>query len=89
MKKHTWVDTLKELLKELSVIPLFALFLSVAILVGLLLPDGFLKNLPIEVLFVLAVIVILAVLYAISGIVMVIQKIKAKRGQDVKDADGA
>ena len=57
MKKYTWIDTLKELLKELSIIPLFALLLAIILLIGYLLPDGLLKNLPFEVLCVLGVIV--------------------------------
>ena len=87
MKKYTWIDTLKELLKELSIIPLFALFLAIIILIGYLLPDGLLKNLPFEVLCVLGVIVILGVLYAICGIVVRIQKIRAKKGKTTLDKD--
>ena len=87
MKKNTWIDTLKELLKELSIIPLFALFLAIILLIGYLLPDGLLKNLPFEVLCVLGVIVILGVLYAICGIVARIQKIRAKKNKITLDKD--
>ena len=87
MKKYTWIDTLKELLKELSIIPLFALFLAIILLVGYLLPDGLLKNLPFEVLCVLGVIVILGVLYAICGIVARTQKIRAKKNKITLDKD--
>ena len=87
MKKNTWIDTLKELLKELSIIPLFALFLAIILLIGYLLPDGLLKNLPFEVLCVLGVIVILGVLYAICGIVARIQKIRAKKSKTTLDKD--
>ena len=87
MKKKTWIDTLKELLKELSIIPLFALFLAIILLIGYLLPDGLLKNLPFEVLCVLGVIVILGVLYAICGIVARIQKIRAKKNKITLDKD--
>ena len=87
MKKYTWINTLKELLKELSIIPLFALFLAIILLIGYLLPDGLLKNLPFEVLCVLGVIVILGVLYAICGIVVRIQKIRAKKGKTTLDKD--
>ena len=87
MKKYTWIDTLKELLKELSIIPLFALLLAIILLIGYLLPDGLLKNLPFEVLCVLGVIVILGVLYAICGIVARIQKIRAKKNKITLDKD--
>ena len=87
MKKNTWIDTLNELLKELSIIPLFALFLAIILLIGYLLPDGLLKNLPFEVLCVLGVIVILGVLYAICGIVARIQKIRAKKNKITLDKD--
>ena len=87
MKKNTWIDTLKELLKELSIIPLFALFLAIILLIGYLLPDGLLKNLPFEVLCVLGVIVILGVLYAICGIVALIKKIRAKKNKITLDKD--
>ena len=87
MKKNTWIDTLKELLKELSTIPLFALFLAIILLIGYLLPDGLLKNLPFEVLCVLGVIVILGVLYVICGIVARIQKIRAKKNKTTLDKD--
>ena len=87
MKKYTWIDTLKELLKELSIIPLFALFLAIILLIGYLLPDGLLKNLPFEVLCVLGVIVILGVLYAIYGIVALIQKNRAKKNKTTLDKD--
>ena len=87
MKKNTWIDTLKELLKELSIIPLFALFLAIILLIGYLLPDGLLKNIPFEVLCVLGVIVILGVLYSICGIVTLIQKIRAKKNKITPDKD--
>ena len=82
MKKYTW----KELFKELSIIPLLALFLGITVLIGYLLPDGLLKNLPFEVLCVLGVIVILEVLYAICGIGVLIQKIR-KKGKTTPDKD--
>ena len=85
MKKNTW--TLKELLKELSIIPLFALFLAIILLIGYLLPYGLLKNLPFEVLCVLGAIVILGVLYAICGVVALIQKIRAKKNKITLDKD--
>ena len=87
MKKNTWIDTLKELLKELSIIPLLALFLAIVLLIGYLLPDGLAKNLPFEVLCVLGVIVILGVLYVICGIVALIQKIRAKKNKTTPDKD--
>jgi len=87
MKKNTWIDTLKELLIELSIIPLLALFLAIVVLIGYLLPDGLLKNLPFEALCVLGVIVILGVLYAICGIVALIQKIRAKKNKITPDKD--
>ena len=87
MKKNTWIDTLKELLKELSIIPLFALFLAIILLIGHFLPDGLVKNLPFEVLCVLGVIVILGVLYVICGIVALIQKIRAKKNKITLDKD--
>ena len=88
MKKYTWIDTLKELLKELSIIPWFTLFLAIILLMGYLLPDGLLKNIPFEVLCVLGVIVILGVLYSICGIVTLIQKIRAKKmGKPIKNQE--
>ena len=87
MKRYTWLDTLKEVLKELSVLLLLALFLATILLIAFLLPDGFLKNLPFEVLCVLGVIVILGFLFAISGIVVMIQKIRAKKGKKTNHKD--
>lgn len=87
MKRHTWIDTLKEILKELSIIPLFVLFIAIIVLIRYLLPDGILKNLPFEVLCALGIIVILGVLYAIAGIVVIIPKIRAKKDQTTKDED--
>ena len=87
MKKNTWIDTLKELLAELSIIPLFVLFLAIVLLIGYLLPDGLSKNLPFEVLCIIGVIVILGVLYVICGIVSLIQKIRAKKNKITPDKD--
>mgnify|MGYP003296886911 CR=1 FL=1 len=39
MKKHKWFHTLKEILAELSVIPIFCIFLAVAIAIYFALPD--------------------------------------------------
>ncbi|MBR3751496.1 MAG: hypothetical protein IKK58_06955 [Clostridia bacterium] len=84
MKKHPRSDTLKEVLKELSVIPLLVLFLSISLLIGYLLPDSFLKGSPIEALYLLTAIIILTVLYTISGIIGAIQKIKARKEKDAE-----
>ena len=86
MKKHKWFHTLKEILAELSVIPIFCIFLAVAIAIGFALPDGFFDIFPIEAIFVLAVVAILSLLYAIAGVVTVVQKVK-KRCKS-KDEDG-
>ena len=85
MKKNKRIDTLKEILKELSIIPLFFGFLAIIVLLGYLLPDSILKNLSFEVLCVLGVVVILGILYAIAGIVEIIQKIRAKKNKSTKD----
>ena len=85
MKKNKRIDTLKEILKELSIIPLLFGLLAIIGLVGYLLPDSILKNLPFEVLCVLGVIVILGILYAIAGIVAIIQKNRAKKDKSTKD----
>ena len=85
MKRNKWIDTLKEILKELSVIPLFFLFLAIIVLVGYLLPNSILKNLPFEVFCALGIIVILGILYAIASIVAIIQKIRAKKEKTTKD----
>ena len=85
MKKNKRIDTLKEILKELSTIPLLFGLLAIIGLVGYLLPDSILKNLPFEVLCVLGVIVILGILYAIAGIVAIIQKNRAKKDKSTKD----
>lgn len=87
MKKYTWIDTLKEVLKELSIIPLFALFLAIVLLIAYLLPAGLLKFIPFEVFCALVFIAIFGVLYAIFNIVVVIQKTRAKKGQTTKDKD--
>ena len=76
MKKRKWYKTLKEILAELSVIPIFCIFLAVAIAIGFVLPNGFFDNFPVEAIFVLAAVAILALLYAVAGVVTVIQKIK-------------
>ena len=78
MKKHKWLNTLKEILKELSIIPIFCVFLAIALLIAFLLPDNFFDIFPTEVMFVFAAVAILAVLYAIAGIVTLIRKIKKK-----------
>ena len=85
MKKNKRIDTLKEILTELSTIPLLFGLLAIIGLVGYLLPDSILKNLPFEVLCVLGVIVILGILYAIAGIVAIIQKNRAKKDKSTKD----
>ena len=85
MKKNKRIDTLKEILKELSTIPLLFGLLAIIGLVGYLLPDSILKNLPFEVLCVLGVIVILGILYAIAGIVAIIQKNRAKKDKSTKE----
>ena len=86
MKKHKWFHTLKEFLAELSVIPIFCIFLAIAIAIGFALPDGFFDIFPAEALIVLAVVAILAFLYAIAGVVTVVQKI-IKRGKNKDDSD--
>ena len=85
MKKNKRIDALKEILKELSTIPLLFGLLAIIVLVGYLLPGSILKNLPFEVLCVLGVIVILGILYAIAGIVAIIQKNRAKKDKSTKD----
>ena len=85
MKKNKRIDTLKEILKELSTIPVLFGLLAIIGLVGYLLPDSILKNLPFEVLCVLGVVVILGILYAIAGIVAIIQKNRAKKDKSTKD----
>ena len=85
MKKNKRIDTLKEILKELSTIPVLFGLLAIIGLVGCLLPDSILKNLPFEVLCVLGVVVILGILYAIAGIVAIIQKNRAKKDKSTKD----
>ena len=72
MKERKWYKTLKEILAELSVIPIFCIFLALAIAIGFALPDGFFDIFPIEAIFVLDVVAILALLYAIAGIVTVV-----------------
>ena len=84
MKKYKWFHTLKEILAELSVIPIFCIFLALAIAIGFALPDGFFDIFPIEAIFVLAVVAILALLYAIAGIVTVFQKIKERNNSNRK-----
>ena len=85
MKKHKWFHTLKEFLAELSVIPIFCIFLAIAIAIYFALPEGFFDIFPAEALIVLAVVAILAFLYAIAGIVSIVQKIKERN--KTKDVD--
>ena len=85
MKKHNWFQTLKEFLAELSVIPIFCIFLAVAIAIVFVLPDGFFDIFPTEAIFVLATVAILALLYAIAGVVTVVQRIK-KRSSNKDDS---
>ena len=87
MKKHKWFQTLKEILAELSVIPIFCIFLVVAIAIVFVLPDGFFDIFPTEAIFVLAVAAILALLYAIAGVVTIFQKIKERNKNKDKDDD--
>ena len=84
MKKRKWFKTLKEILAELSVIPIFCIFLVVAIAIYFALPDGFFDIFPVEAIFVLAVVAILAILYAIACVVTVVQRIK-KRSENKND----
>ena len=84
MKKHKWFQTLKEILAELSVIPIFCVFLAVATVIVFVLPDGFFDIFPVEAIFVLAVVAILAILYAIACVVTVVQRIK-KRSENKND----
>ena len=86
MKERKWYKTLKEILAELSVIPIFCIFLALATAIGFVLPGGFFDIFPIEAIFVLAVVAILSLLYAIAGVVTVVQKVK-KRCKS-KDEDG-
>lgn len=79
MKKTS--NSLKEILKELSVIPIFFVFLAFVLLMAWLLPDGFVKTLPFEALVAIAVLVILAVLYIVSGIIALIKKYHSKKSQ--------
>ena len=76
---------LKEILLELSVIPVFFAFLAIVLLIGLLLPDSFMRNLPFEVLIILAIVSVLAVLYAASGIIAIFQKIRCKKTNPNRD----
>ena len=87
MKKNKRIDTLKEILKELSTIPVLFGLLAIIGLVGYLLPDSILKNLPFEVLCVLGAVVILGILYAIAGILAIIQKNGAKKDKSTKDEE--
>ena len=73
------LKTLKEILMELSVIPVFCVFLAIVLLIGFLLPDSFMRNLPFEALIILAIVAVLAVLYAVSGIIAIFQNIKCKK----------
>ena len=87
MKKRRRSDTAKEfvkaLLRELSVIPVYVLFGLIVLLIGYFLPDWF----PFEVLCVLGIIVILGFLYAVAGVVTVMQKIRSRRNQTTQDTD--
>ena len=87
MKERKLFQTLKEILAELSVIPIFCIFLTVATAIGFVLPGGFFDIFPIEAIFVLAVVAILALLYAIAGVVTVVQKIKKRSESKDKDGD--
>lgn len=86
MKERKWYKTLKEILAELSVIPIFCIFLVVAIAIGFVLPNGFFDNFPVEAILFLAAVAILALLYAVAGVVTVVQK--AKKRCKSKDEDG-
>ena len=85
MKERKLFQTLKEILAELSVIPIFCIFLVVAIAIGFVLPNGFFDNFPVEAIFVLAAVAILALLYAVAGVVTVVQKIKKRSESKNKD----
>ena len=75
--RYTWIDGMKEVLKELLVVVLYFGICIVALIIGALLPIDF-AELPFEVLMILAVAAILAILYMIAAIVTIIIKIKAK-----------
>ena len=75
--RYTWIDGMKEVLKELLVVVLYFGICIVALIICALLPIDF-AELPFEVLMILAVAAILAILYMIAAIVTIIIKIKAK-----------
>ena len=75
--RYTWIDGMKEVLKELLVVVLYFGICIVALIIGALLPIDF-AELPFEVLMILAVAAILAILYMIAAVVTIILKVKTK-----------
>ena len=84
MKRNKRIDTLKEILKEISIIPLLFLFLAIIVLIVYLLPNSISKNLPFEVLCILGIIVILGILYAIAGTLTIIKKSEQRQKKPQK-----
>ena len=82
MKK--WLEAFKGILVELSELALIVVFFAAVLFVGFLLPDAWVEQIPFEVVEIMAVVAILVVLYAISGIVILIGKTKGKN----KDKSG-
>ena len=77
-QKYTWIDALKEILAEFLVVVLGFGVCVIALVIGAILPKSIFKELPFEVLIILAIVAILAVLYVMSAIVAIISKTKAK-----------
>ena len=87
-KDKKWLRTLKEIFTELSVIPVFIGFMAVAVLIIFLLPDGFVTSIPFEVLMIITAVVVLIVLYAVAGIVSLLQKKKkCKTDTSIEQSD--
>ena len=75
--RYTWIDGMKEVLKESLVVVLYLGICIVASIIGALLPIDF-AELPFEVLMILAVAALLAILYMIAAVVTIILKVKTK-----------
>ena len=66
------------MIKELSIIPLFFIVLTLILAVTFIFPKEFLEKMSFEEQVFAGIVVILAVLYLVTGIIAIVKKVVAK-----------
>ena len=77
-KKVSKKETFFEMIKELSIIPLFFIVLTLILAVTFIFPKEFLEKMAFEEQVFAGIVVILAVLYLVAGIIAIVKKVVAK-----------